>query len=72
MHDRWKDWTGGEFTQCGRHRHRCDSIKYTEFERREIAAIKKELNHEYEAQLGLVAKTSKAAAPTQISSSPRT
>jgi putative transposase len=48
------------------------SIKYTEFERRQIAAIKKELDQEYEAQIGLVAKPSKAATSAQISSSSRT
>jgi hypothetical protein len=46
------------------------SITVTEFERRQIAAVKKELDQEYEALVGLKAKTSKDA--TQISSNPRT
>jgi hypothetical protein len=48
------------------------SIKVTEFEHRQIAAVKKELDQEYEAQVGLKAKTSKDAAQVKISSSPRT
>lgn len=48
------------------------SIKVTEFEHRQIAAIKKELDQEYEAQVDLKAKTSKDATQVKISSSPRT
>jgi putative transposase len=48
------------------------SIKVTEFEHRQIAAVKKELDQEYEAQVGLKAKTSKDATQVKISSSPRT
>jgi putative transposase len=48
------------------------SIKVTELERRQLTAVKKDLDQEYEAQIGLVAKPSKAAAPSQISSSSRT
>ena len=48
------------------------SIKFTHFERRQIAAIAKELDQEYEAQTGPVATPSKAVAPTQISSSSKT
>jgi hypothetical protein len=48
------------------------SIKVTEFEHRQIAAVKKELDQEYEAQVGLKAKTSKDATQVKISSSSRT
>ena len=48
------------------------SIKVTEFERRQIAAIKKELDQEYEAQVGLKTHPSKDAVYVKISSSPRT
>jgi hypothetical protein len=35
------------------------AIKITQFERRQMTALKKELNQEYEADIGLDAKTSK-------------
>ena len=47
------------------------SIKVTEFERRQLAAVRKELDHEYEAQVGLKTRLSKDATP-KISSNPRT
>ena len=48
------------------------SIKVTEFERRQLAAVRKELDQEYEAQVGLTTQLSKDATPMRISSNPRT
>jgi hypothetical protein len=48
------------------------SIEVTEFDHRELAAVKKELDQEYEAMVGLNAKPSKDAAPAKISSSSQT
>ena len=48
------------------------AIKITEFERRQMVALRKELDQEYEAAIGLNAKTSKDAAGQQIPSSART
>ena len=46
------------------------SVKVTEFERRQLAAVQKELDQEYEA--GLKAKPSKDEAPLRLSSNSRT
>ena len=51
---------------------RWKSIKFTEFERRQLSAVKRELDQEYETQVGLDRKPSKAAAQTKISSSSQT
>ena len=51
---------------------RWKSIKVTEFERRQLSAVKKELDQEYEVQADLYRKDSKAAAKTKLSSSPQT
>ena len=51
---------------------RWSSIKVTEFERRQLAAVRKELDQEYEAQVGLKTQLSKDAAPVRISSNLRT
>ena len=48
------------------------SIKVTGFEHRQIAAVKKELGQEYEAQVGLKTKASKDATTVKISSNVRT
>jgi hypothetical protein len=48
------------------------SIKVTEFEHRQITAVRKELDQEYEAQAGLKTELSKDAAPVKISSNLRT
>ena len=48
------------------------SVKVTEFERRQMAAVRKELDQEYEAMVDLNAKPSKDAAQVRISSSNRT
>jgi len=50
---------------------RWKSIKFTEFERRQMAAVKNELDQEYEAQVGLSRDSSKAVA-RKISSSSKT
>jgi putative transposase len=51
---------------------RWKSVKVTEFERRQLAALKTELDQEYEVQVDLNRKPSKAAAQTKISSSSQT
>jgi putative transposase len=48
------------------------SIKVTEFERRQIAAARNELDQEYETQVGLKTHLSKDAVHVKISSCPRT
>jgi len=48
------------------------AIKITDFERRKMAAVRAELDHEYEARNGLVTKPSAGANRTKLSSSPRT
>ena len=48
------------------------SIKVTEFEHRQITSVRKELDQEYEAQVGLKTQLSKDAAPVKISSNLRT
>src|SRR6266496_1511322 len=48
------------------------SVKVTEFERRQLTAIRNELDQEYEAQVGLHAKLSKDEIQTRKSSSSRT
>jgi putative transposase len=48
------------------------SIKLTEFERRQITAVRKELDQEYEAQVGPKTQLSKDAAPMKISSNSQT
>ena len=51
---------------------RWKSIKFSEFERRQLSAVEKELDQEYEAQVDLGRKSSKGAAQTKISSSAQT
>jgi transposase-like protein len=48
------------------------SVKVSEFERRQLAAVKKELDQEYEAMAGLDAKISKDGHPARKSSNSRT
>jgi len=48
------------------------SVKVTEFERRQLTAIRNELDQEYEAQVGLNVQSSKDAAQAKISSGFRT
>ncbi|WP_136661279.1 hypothetical protein [Nitratireductor sp. XY-223] len=47
-------------------------IRITEFERRQMAAVRTELDKEYEAQIGLGKPTSKEKPSGQISSTSRT
>jgi len=51
---------------------RWKSIRVTEFERRQLSAVKKELDQEYEVRVDLKRKPSKGAAQTKISSSSQT
>ena len=51
---------------------RWKAIKVTEFERRQMAAVRAELNVEYEAQTGLVKPTSEEQHPNKLSSTFRT
>lgn len=48
------------------------SVKVTEFERRQLASVRKELDQEYETMVNLDARPSKDARPVKISSSSRT
>jgi hypothetical protein len=48
------------------------SIRITEFERRQMAALRHELDHDYEAAVGLQPTRSERVASTKIPSKPRT
>lgn len=48
------------------------AVRITDFERRQMAALRAEPGQEYEAQTGLKQGTSKAKPQTQLSSSSRT
>ena len=48
------------------------AIKITDFERRQMVAVRQELDHEYEAQNGLAMKHSADANQTKLSSTSRT
>jgi len=48
------------------------AIKVTDFERRQMAAVRRELDQEYEARNGLNSKPSADANRRKISSTPRT
>lgn len=48
------------------------AIRVTDFERRQMEAVRQELDHEYEARNGLVPKTSADADQTKLSSTSRT
>jgi putative transposase len=48
------------------------SVKVTEFERRQMAAVRKELDEEYEAAIGLNIQPSKGSAQAKISSNSQT
>jgi transposase-like protein len=45
------------------------SVKVTEFERRQLTSVRKELDQEYETMVGLNTRPSKDASPVKISSS---
>ena len=48
------------------------AVKFTEFERRQIAAVRQDLDQEYEARTGFKAKPSSEDSQTRISSTSRT
>ena len=48
------------------------AIKITDFVRRQMAALRIELDQEYEASIGLVKQTSKEPKPTELPSTSRT
>jgi hypothetical protein len=56
------------FSALTRAAERWRSVKVTEFERRQMAAARKELDQEYEAMVDLNAKPSKDAAQVRLSS----
>jgi transposase-like protein len=60
------------FAAMTRAAERWRAVKITDFERRQMAALRAELDQEYEAQIGLTKNTSKAKPQTQLSSKPRT
>ncbi len=60
------------FAAMTRAAERWKAIKITDFERRQMAAIRKALDHEYEAQTGLDKQPSKDISTTKLSSTSRT
>ena len=60
------------FAALTRAAERWRAVKITDFERRQMAALRAELDHEYEAQNGLKQGPSKAQPPNQSSSNPQT
>ncbi len=60
------------FAAMTRAAERWRAIKLTDFERCQIAAVRVELDQEYQAQIGLKPQTSKDRVPDKISSSSRT
>ncbi|MDX1424753.1 MAG: IS256 family transposase [Kiloniellales bacterium] len=60
------------FAAMTRAAERWRAIKITDFERRQMAALRQELDREYEAQTGLAKSTSKGTSNRQLSSTSRT
>ena len=60
------------FAAMTRAAERWRAVKITDFERRQMAALRAELDHEYEAENGLADSASKVAKPTNLSSKSRT
>ena len=60
------------FGAMARAAERWRSIRITEFERRQMAALRQELEHDYEAHVGLNPAHSKRARANQIPSKSRT
>ena len=60
------------FAAMTRAAERWRAIKITDFERRQMAALRQELDREYEAQTGLAKPTSKGTPNRRISSRSRT
>ena len=48
------------------------AIKFTDFERRQIAAVRQDLDEEYQAQIATPARSSAPQNPSRLSSTPRT
>ena len=48
------------------------AIKFTDFERRQIAAVREDLDSEYQAQINAPTHASATPNPSRLSSSPRT
>ena len=48
------------------------AIKFTDFERRQIAAVRQDLDQEYQAQIATPTRSSAPQNPSRLSSSPRT
>jgi putative transposase len=48
------------------------AIKFTDFERRQIAAVRQDLDQEYQVQITAPNRSSAAQNPARFSSSPRT
>jgi len=60
------------FAAMTRAAERWRAVKITDFERRQMAALRAELDQEYEASTGLANGASKVANPTNLSSKVRT
>ena len=60
------------FAAMTRAAERWRAVKVTDFERRQMAVLRQELDDEYEATIGLAKPASKAKPPTQLSSSSQT
>ncbi len=60
------------FAAMTRAAERWKAIKITDFERRQMAAVRQELDHDYEARNGLASKPSADATHVKLSSTPRT
>jgi hypothetical protein len=60
------------FAAMTRAAERWRAVKVTDFERRQMARLREELDHDYETQTGLKKGTSKAQPPAQLSSTSQT
>ena len=60
------------FAAMTRAAERWRAVKITDFERRQMTALREHLDHEYEAQSGLAKPTSEAADHFKLSSRSRT
>ena len=60
------------FAAMTRAAERWRAVKVTDFERRQMTALRQELDEQYEANIGLAKRPSKAKPQTQLSSSSQT
>lgn len=60
------------FAAMTRAAERWRAVKITDFERRQMKALRAELDHEYEARNGLASAASKVTKPQKLSSTSRT